>query len=195
MRRAFVAIFGAAGTAACSAEDAVDGDDVDAPSSQAVDPSIIPGEGAVVIATTCATNCSSACPHTSFRRPCPNMRHPGRMCNEEVVEPLCKARCEAERALDCNLGVNGCDLWRTNNIWREGRDQLALMAPEGSTAEQCVALVTGGASAASAYGATEKFIEGGLKALYTISKASVVLMAGSEAAKHGAICACRDALP
>lgn len=145
--------------------------------------------------TTCTTNCSSSC-EVSYNYPCPTWKKPGRTCRGHTLDPACKARCEVERELDCRTGLNGCDLWRTNPIWVQARETLRAAASQGVTAEQCVSMVNlGKAAGGAASFAYDVYISGLQAAVSAAANAFPVAFVVGEVAKHGAACACREALP
>lgn len=141
-------------------------------------------------ATTCETNCSASC-QVSYNYPCPTWRNPGRTCQGHQLDPLCKVRCEAERELECNSGVNACAIWETNPQWLATREVLRTYAGDGLTTEKCVEIVKLGGGAAGAGQAIYTAYVEGIKAALELNPAAIVAGKGAE---HGAICACRRAL-
>ena len=112
----------------------------------------------VTEAADCETNCSSSC-QTSWRYPCGI----GKWCDKTIIDPACKVRCETERVLACNIGLNFCDLQRINQpeLWE--KIKIALQAAADAqilqSHNQCLDAVSGGGSIVSV---ADFFLELGL---------------------------------
>lgn len=94
-------------------------------------------------ATDCDTNCEDAC-LTSWRYPCGI----GKWCDEEFVEPACKLRCDAEKVVACETGLNFCDFAKLSDLkqWYATKEELQLAADAQviHSYNHCLDIVRGG---------------------------------------------------
>jgi len=136
-----------------------------------------------IVLADCVSDCTTryvyACGGTVF--------DPIRECEEEVTDPLCVARCTAER----EIRFNGCDVARTSPDYQRG---VAILRESRMSRNACHSIVDGGSQVASAYGLYESYRT--LRSVWDfVSTTTLIGIAVSEGAKVAGHCSCNDALP